>query len=402
MQWLEVSLPTRWIDPGRPVQISSAKGYRWIEITPGSADAIYVKVDGDKLEATTTPPPVISDQTAYIGGGPARMFWEGRAVRIVYGTAGSDAETASLAALAGKLRPWNAMCFGGDFAVGGYPVLEDVEVDRATLDSCDLILLGTPAQNDLVARMAKDLPVRYVDGKVIVETTPKMQWPGDSVQLSLFYRNPLSPTRRIWWFAGVTTRAEAEAMEKVLRTGGVVPAPDLIVARKSDSAMVATATIEPDWTLTRPGQATPATTRWATPGQLHRLAADAIKDAFPVDVSLIDAGRLLIDPQLISWSDLTVDEALAMIVRRRMMIVQLTGKDLLEFRAAAKAREEDPDHRWSGPSPDAIDGERTYRVLIDNGSASLLLGKWQAAATGRFIPVDEFPDLKRCLATAGP
>ena len=354
VQWLKVSLPTRWIDPARPVQITTDKGYRWTQIAPGEAEAVYVRLDRDAIEATTTPPSAVNDPTAYLGGGVRRMFTEGRAVRIVYGSAGSAEQTTKLAKLAEDLSPWNA--FGWvDFEVGGYPVLKDVDADQATLESCDLILLGTPAENALVARMADRLPVRVVDGQLIVTTTPAMQWNADGVCLSLYYRNPLAPARRIWWFAGVSDMATFKALAGVTERVIFRPTPDLVVVGKDDSAVVATAMVQLNWTLARPGAGTLATNRWASPSDLHRQAAEAIKAAFPVHVSLVKGPRDPADASAsrVRWADLTVDEAIAMIPPRRMLIVQMTGRELLDVHARGQASQESDDHGPMGLSPEA-------------------------------------------------
>ena len=391
--WLRVSLPTRWIDPTKPVQITRANGYRWTEITPGQADAIYVRLDGEALEATTTPPAAVNDPTAYVGGGARRLFAEGRAVRIVYGTAGPAEQTDKLAKLAKDLAAWNA--FGwGDFEVGRYPVLKDVDVDKATLKSCDLIVLGTAAENALVARMAKDLPVTVADGQLRVATTPSMAWAGDSACWSLYYRNPLAPSRRLWWFAGVYSRADLdERLAQATERDMFSHAPDLVVARRSDFAVLATATLDGDWALSRPGAGSSAATRWPNPKDLHRRAADVIRQIADVEVSLVNPSLALTAPALVSWADITVDEALATIAPRRMMVVQLTGKDLMEFRRRAEAQENDPDDSWSGPRPKSLEPTRVYSVLVDDDAARSFIGTWQAATTGRFIPADAMADL---------
>ena len=391
--WLRVSLPTRWIDSTKPVQITSAKGYRWTEIIPGEADAIYVRLDGDSLEASTAPPPAVNDPTAYLGGGARRLFTEGRPIRIVYGTAGSDQQTAKLAKLANDLRAWNA--FGwNDFEVGGYPVLKDVDVDEAMLKSCDLIVLGTAAENALVARIAKDLPVTLADGQLRVATSPPMQWASDSACWSLYYRNPLAPTRRIWWFAGVYSRADLDQrLAQVTEWNMFNYGPDLIVARRSDFAVLATATLDGDWTLSRPGAGSRAAARWATPKDLHRRAAELIRQIADVEVSLVNPSEGLTTPGLVSWQDLTPDEAVAMIAPRRMMVIQLTGKDLMEFRRRAETQEKDPDDSWSGPQPESLKPTRSYSVLVDDDAARSFLGTWQEATTGRFIPAGAMADL---------
>ena len=246
--------------------------------------------------------------------------------------------------------------------------------------------------------MADRLPVSFADGQLTVATTPAMHWPASAVSLSLYYRNPLAPARRVWWFAGVYSKPDLDdKLAQVTERGTFAPSPDLIVARRSDFAVLATAQIEPDWTLRRPGAGTPATTRWPHPNDLRRLAADTIRAAHDVQISLVNPYGDQFTPDHISWPDLTVDEALALIKPRRLMIVRLAGKDLAELRATVKSRQNDPDHQWSGIAPDALKANQTYRVLVDDDAAELLLGKWNAVMTDQFIPAEAFPDHRRQL-----
>ncbi len=152
VEWARIDLPPKWVDPGEPLQITTDTGDLWTEIVTGPAKALYLHWAAGKLAATTQPTEKVEDPTIYTGGGANNLFWLGRPVRIVYGTAGSAEQTETLRKLAESICKYSE--WDEEFAVGGYPVLADTEVTEPVLKTCDLIVLGGPETNRLMGRMA--------------------------------------------------------------------------------------------------------------------------------------------------------------------------------------------------------------------------------------------------------
>ncbi len=364
--WAKVSLPARWVDRKWSLQITAGGGRKVMELFPGQAQALYIRLDGEKLEVTAQTPAGVDDPTVYIGGGVDRLFCEGRAVRIVYGTTGGADRTAELKERADALR-----IYPNGFDVGGYPVLKDSEVTDQVHKTCDLILIGSPAENSVVAALGKDLPVKFAGGRAVVETDPRMQWPAKDVALSLFYRNPKAPGRRIWWLVGVDKKEppdEPELVSARRRFGELQP--DLIVLSRESLTILATAVVADGWKLARIAPTMPASSLWATPRKLYDEFAAFLKDSFPVDLSLVAVSRTLRDPQRQDWKALTVGEAISLIHRRCLIIAPVSGKDLLAWRENQTEEGKKFDQPWAGLAAKDIKPEATYQVLFGDSVAS--------------------------------
>ncbi len=215
---LKVALPCKWVDAGKPLQISDAAGLHWTELTTGDAKAIYITIDNGGVTAGTTAPADLNDATVYTGGGVQNMFWLGRPVRIVYGTAGSTEQVATAEKLLHDIGRW-PIYGGSDMEAGRLPALKDADVDEQTLkpatSSCSahrrtircwrrwLMTCRSPAPT---ARSPSRLP-------------PAMSWPEGDVAFSLYYRNPLAPARRIWWFGGIDNIKTLKTLADATRYG---------------------------------------------------------------------------------------------------------------------------------------------------------------------------------------
>jgi hypothetical protein len=118
---------------------------------------------------------------------------------IVYGTQGGDSkevkanrEVALLSAV--KWDTW---------AHGNCEVKEDTEVSSEDIESANLILIGNPKSNAILAQINDKLPIRF-EGKSIVMDDKRFT--GKDVGLNLIYPNPLNPDRHVLVRAGVNWR----------------------------------------------------------------------------------------------------------------------------------------------------------------------------------------------------
>ena len=391
--WAKISLPGKWIDKDKPLQITTKTGRQWTEVIPDSAKFLYVQLNKKELKITAKTPGGVENPKAYLGGGVRRLFMEGRALRIVYGTKGTKEQTESLKKLADALHKKNFYGWRA-IEVGGLPVLKDTEVTDDIQASCDLILLGTEQENQLIAKMAKQLPVKLADGKIVVETKPAMQWPEKAVVFSLFYRNPLAPARRIWWFYGVNE------IKSFLKLSGVTEhghygqfIPDLIVQSGKEQNIIATAKIIGDWELSRDGKVQ-AKELWKTPGELEKTFSDLLLASVPADINLVG---LLSNYDILDWENLTDQEVLNFIPKRSLMIIPVTGKELLDWRKeiAEKEKSKTFNNPWVGIPADKLKPEAMYQVLVPGwGPTSGLERPGASFRKGKFISSWDFEDVK--------
>jgi hypothetical protein len=388
--WATIALPLRWVNPAEPLQITSDTGDQWTQITTGDARTLYLQWDQGKLAATTRPSGDLEDSTVYAGGGVENLFWLGRPVRIIYGTAGSAEQTQALRSLAESIRRYHHE--GVDSDVGSYPVLKDTDVDERVLKTCDLILLGTPQINSLVSRMAANLPVKFVKDQVMIEATPRMQWPADQVAFCFFYRNPLQPDRRIWWISGVQDRT---AFGKLVKpTEGLLGpfAPELIVANRTGLAVMATARIVGDWKLARPAPLRPVRGAWPLRTDMDKEFGQFLRKTYNADICLVG---VVPEGESVEWESLTVGEALLFTGKRMMAVATATGADLQKWLPARKEefkkwnlQQYEPP--WVGPAADSLDPEKTYTLLLSTWEGESMDTKGIHPRYLRFVQEQEF------------
>lgn len=128
--------------------------------------------------------------------GPVDDVWH-EPLLFVYGTADDD-ETAISRRLAQALsvpRPGVTV---------RYPVEADVEVSAADIASRSLVIVGTPAGNSLLARIADRLPIRALRGAV---EAGGRRFEGDRVAAAFVFPNPLNPARYVLVYTGASKDA---------------------------------------------------------------------------------------------------------------------------------------------------------------------------------------------------
>jgi pimeloyl-ACP methyl ester carboxylesterase len=391
VEWAKIALPLKWIDRREPVQISVEAGNRWTEIATGDAKALYVHWDGDKLAATTQPSADVEDPTAYVGGGVHSLFWLGRPVRIVYGTAGSVEQTQQLERLAQSIRRYHSDY--EDFEVGGFPVLKDAEVTDEVLKTCDLVLLGSAQENSLAGRMVAQFPVKLRDGQYVVETTPPMQYAQEKVAFSLFYRNPLKPDRRVWWFAGVQ---DHDAFAKIARRADGrlfgMHAPELTIVDRTTGALLATGQLDARWRLSRPAPLQRARDVWPSRADMEKDFGEFLRKTYAADICLVG----VVPPgDMVEWESLTIGEALRFAQKRMMALATLTGQDLQKWLPLRTAQFQEwklqqYQQAWAGPAVDSLDPKRTYQVLLSTEEASSCEEKAIHPQYLRFVQESDF------------
>lgn len=146
---------------------------------------------------------------------------------LVYGTQGSDQETALLLN--------NARIFARRFwrwANGFTRIIPDEKVDEDIIANYNLILFGSPSRNAISAKVSSDLPIRIESKKLVFGGRT---FKDEELGMALVYPNPLNQDRLMALYAGTTPKMERTII-KVQPIDRRVGAPDFVVAgRKFDS-----------------------------------------------------------------------------------------------------------------------------------------------------------------------
>jgi hypothetical protein len=199
--------------------------------------------------------------------GAASLLYDGEPLLIVYGTKGSVAEQGAMraAAEAASKSPIPAWPDdGGDKGVDGVPhshnlygqlaTKADADVTDADLARCHVVLIGTSAENSVVARIADKLPVRLGEGAVTC--SDGVIFPGKGLALGLVYFNPLAEDRLIFWVASNDPAAYAagSAIPLVMAGGGSISGnaftADLLVMPGGTGTLVGSRSFDSRWRWT--------------------------------------------------------------------------------------------------------------------------------------------------------
>jgi hypothetical protein len=302
-------------------------------------------------------------------GGPM-LLYDGSPLLIVYGTSGdtnicevmrSAAEAASKSANPGWAYD------GGPAGNDGVPhhqnlygrlkMKADRDVTETDLQTCQLVLIGTAQQNNVVARMAPQLPVRWTGDKI--SCSDGLEVSGTNRVITLVHNNPLAPQHLIFWVASDSAQAYRRACY-IARKGA-----DLMVVDPEEDSLVVARSFDSQWHWDAARAASPLLPKKligqhdmdiaAAKSLLKGTGADFVfafisTNTFPVGV--LGTTRLA--------------DALAYVYYQPVGFVDLSGTELLE---AERRRKADAKAEWPAPlypvfDPAKIRPDRNYRVAF--------------------------------------
>ncbi len=310
-------------------------------------------------------------------GGPIQVY-DGSPLLIVYGTGGDAPTQAALraAAEAARKSPNTAwMDDSGEFDArdkvphrqnlfGRLAAKPDNAVTEADIARCNLVLIGTAAENSIVARIAAQLPVRLAEGRIVC--SDGIALPAAQRTLGLVHFNPLAPTRLVFWVAstepgGYRADATVPALCSPLFIGA-----DLLVTHATERQLVAARSFDSRWRWLGGREISPVVSPEAEEHSvLAWRIAEAVRRATGADFAV--AGRV---PQLGSAPVLPGETRVAdlapLFYGHTIDMLEMTGAEVRAVQARMDAGAPDaPEWVALQPAaPAALDPDRTYRVAV--------------------------------------
>jgi len=379
---LRLRLAESPFDPSQPLRVAVNRAAPIV--LPPPLPATVVLAAGDKswnFEARSEPAPF----RLHTPGG-ANLLYDGEPLLIVYGTHGTDAERQAMraaAAAAGRSSDCEWLDatdpVPGAVAPDGVPhsnnlygwlnTKPDTEVTDADLARCHLVLIGTGAQNAVVARLADRLPVRFADGTI--GCSDGVRFPSANNAFGLVHYNPLAPDRLVFWVASdnPATYAAASAIPLLMadaRTNAV--GVDLIVARATGQTLVATRSFDSRWRWT-PGRETSPLVPEAikTHRDFSAAVGAAIRRAADADFALVGLYGPVEAPAVVPGTTRVCDLAPLLFHYDPVGVFEATGAELTDLAhriAAPKDPTSKPVYFEPQVTTGALEAGRTYRVAI--------------------------------------
>ena len=310
--------------------------------------------------------------------GSAALLYNGEPLLIVYGTQGKAAAAMHAAAVAASKSP-NAAWLDdtGDASkddgvphsqnlYGHLNIKADTAVTDADLAHCHLVLIGTAAQNTVVARLADHLPVRFSEG--VITCSDGVKLPGAHNALGLVHYNPLAPDRLIFWVAADEPAAYAAKSWIPLLMGGnpVVFGADLLVMDATAPRLVAARSFDSRWRWSPGREASPLLPdTLKTQREFTVKYGAAIRRAAGAEVALV--GSCFPATQAPATAGITrVGDLTPLFYDLHLAVCEMTGATLMEMARTAAAQPEQQLFVYpsGGIEEGRLDPARSYRVVL--------------------------------------
>ncbi len=115
---------------------------------------------------------------------------------VVYGVGGNDAELCEASGEIAKLLARDGPCFA------------DADMPKELVDTHNLVLVGTAQTNSWLAKVAEEVPVQIIDGKVAANGR---RYESENAGFFIVYPNPLNPEKYVAVVSATSSFAMAEA-----------------------------------------------------------------------------------------------------------------------------------------------------------------------------------------------
>lgn len=373
----------------------------WVEELPSPLPEKLYAIRSDVGWSLQSSAPDLPKARLHFPGG-VKALYHGEPILIVWGTMGNSEEDNALSKAAEMLRHSSSPSFPAatrlrdgvpaDYSpYGKLPAKADVDVTEADIAKYNLILLGDDQQNELVHRLADQLPVQIDGGSV--RCSDNQNWPFQGRALGLAYCNPIRPDRLVYWIAADRLefyRPGAALLE--WQKWAIFP-PDLVLMSDNGSQLVAARRFDSRWHWGSGYGDSPTISKdFSSREGNARILADMLRRAVNADYAIVQHNEHVGD-FIYSPEETRVMDVVEAIDWDDVCTMTIRGDDLLD--TAGILKEDFETERFGGeiallPGVVAsdIDPARTYRIAIASSSVSYLLKR-----TKKHIDVFEQTDL---------
>jgi hypothetical protein len=159
---------------------------------PAGKSACFWKTDGKWALSSERYPPGLMKRHGL--SGPIQDVFMEHPVLMVHGTVQNREKPATIKMLDDIVNRLISTGDGSGVLRTGFERKADKEVNDLDLAEKNLILVGNPKQNHLLARMADKLPVTFLEDGVKIGGK---EYRGGDIGLTMVYPNPLNPNRYV-------------------------------------------------------------------------------------------------------------------------------------------------------------------------------------------------------------
>ncbi|NLF39536.1 hypothetical protein GX586_08835 [bacterium] len=306
--------------------------------------------------STTNDAPVPSIRPYQMGSW--QNLYAGEPLMIVYGTTAADpARLDALRACARQISRWSFV--GRSMDAATIPVRSDKEVTQAELDACNVILLGGPQDNGLVAQAAASLATPLAADSISI-AGERLPLDGRGVWLCQY--NPLAPARLAWiWASPDAAFYSAGAAWYADWTLPAVDPPDLLVVNIQTASYCRATHFGADWKPYPPDVDSP---RIAPAFASQTNARDQLAHML-IGATMADFAWIPLEQSAAQWDaqNLRAREAAALLMKNPCVVLcDVTGRDIRALNQQTAVAGTAAGRLV--PQPVALRGQREYRVAV--------------------------------------
>jgi pimeloyl-ACP methyl ester carboxylesterase len=369
IQTLRIAVPLTPFDRKQNLRVS-VNGGVFIDYPAPLPDSLFVNWEKG-IWSVNPNQPHRADFALHTPGGLSNLY-SGEPLLIVYGTAGDDSSKNAMARAANAAsKSMNPMWVGdgGDvkdgvpshhILYGRLKTKPDTSVTAQDLKDCNLLLIGREDENRLVQKIADRLPVRFAEAIVCSDGA---RMPRDRAMVGLYYHNPLSPARLIYWVAA-DQPASYRPYPFVLQVQSDTPCgTDLLVVQDNPPKIVRSRQFDSRWNWNAAfGHAAVLNGNEAKYGSIRARIAESMRKATDADLALIaavmPAEHEIATPGVTQWSDIASFDMTTVLA-----VMELKGAELIPFRNGL-AKNNSTFRLEPVPNDSSIMAERIYRIVL--------------------------------------
>ncbi len=365
---LQIQVPKSPFDPKQDLKIS-VNGKVFITMNAPLPDSIFVTEENGNWSAKTD----LIDRPSFVLHTPGSVhnLYHHEPLLIVYGTGGNESARQAMAqaaiAASKSVHPmW--VGDGGDIRdgvpnhqllYGHLKTKPDTAVNESDLKKYHLVLIGKADENQLVRKMQYQLPVQF--GKEIV-CSDGVKLPVQNAVMGLYYYNPLSPKKLIYWVAADNPSAYRPYNLLFQLQSDSPCGTDLLVVQENPLKIVKVRHFDSRWNWSHAFENTARVAENEnTFGQVFERLADAIRTATGSDFALqavqappeLQAGL----PGIIQWVDIA-----SLDFTTPIAVMQMKGSLILSHQNGFVERKSQL--RFYPTADEKIDPEKVYQVAL--------------------------------------
>jgi pimeloyl-ACP methyl ester carboxylesterase len=370
IQTLKITIPATPFDRSRNLRVS-VNGGVFSDFPAPLPDSLFVNREKG-IWSVDLNPPHRADFALRTPGGIGNLY-AGEPLLIVYGTAGGDSSKKAMARAADAAsKSMNPMWAGDDgdykdgvpshhILYGRLKTKPDTSVTAQDIAACNLLLIGRADENRLVEKIADRLPVRFADSVVCSDG---VRMPRDRAVIGLYYHNPLSPRRLIYWVAA-DRPASYRPYPYILQAQGDMPgAADLLVVQDNPPKIVRARQFDSRWNWNTVFEQSATVDRMdAAYGTSMSRIAESMRKAAGADFALMAMSMPpqfeILTPGVTRWSDVA-----SLDMTTPLAVMELNGADLSILRKET-LKSGSSLQMSAAPADTSLTADKNYRIVMN-------------------------------------